>query len=188
MPDKLLFVGLGNPGRRSAGSRHNIGFMVADELAARNRQSFRSGPGEYLLCRIQLTACEILLQKPLTFMNLSGHAVRHALAYYRFSTAELLVICDDFNLPFGRLRFRGHGSDGGHNGLASVIADLGTDQFSRLRVGISRDFSEGEQVDYVLSPFSPEERKELQSVIAHAADAVTTFAEQGLEAAMNQYN
>ncbi len=188
MPDKLLIAGLGNPGRRYEDTRHNIGFMVVDELAAREREVFRAGRGEYLYCRIKKSDREFVLQKPLTFMNLSGSAVRHLLDYYKFSIAELLVICDDINLPFGSMRFRADGSDGGHNGLASIIASLGSQGFCRLRIGVSREFAKGAQADYVLSPFAADEREELNKVINRAADAVLHFSVHGLTSAMNHYN
>lgn len=188
MHDKLLIVGLGNPGKRYESTRHNIGFMVVDELASRARESFRAGRGEYLLCRTRTDEREIFLQKPLTYMNLSGAAVRHAVDYFKFSAAELLVVCDDINLPFGRLRFRAEGSDGGHNGLASIIACLGSQEFGRLRMGVSREFESGAQADYVLSPFSAADREELANVISRAADAVLHFSQNGLASAMNKFN
>jgi len=188
MADELLIVGLGNPGKRYAGTRHNAGFMVVDELAARQRETFRAGRGDYLLCRLKLANRDVLLQKPLTYMNLSGHAVQHAMHYFKLTIAELLVICDDINLPLGRLRFRAQGSDGGHNGMSSVIASLGAEDFARLRIGVGNDFVNGAQADYLLSAFAAEERKELKSIIERAADGVSLFVEQGLAAAMNKYN
>jgi PTH1 family peptidyl-tRNA hydrolase len=121
-------------------------------------------------------------------MNLSGAAVRHAMDYYKIVDSELLVVCDDINLPFGRLRFRAEGSDGGHNGLASIIAHLDSQQFCRLRIGVSREFEKGAQADYVLSPFGAAEREDLGNLIDRAADAVLHFSEHGLTSAMNRYN
>jgi len=188
MPDKLLIAGLGNPGKRYEDTRHNIGFMVVDELAAHEREVFRAGRGEYLHCRIKKSDREIVLQKPLTFMNLSGGAVCHIMDYYKFSIAELLVVCDDINLPFGSLRFRANGSDGGHNGLSSVIATLGTQEFARLRIGVGNEYLKGEQADFVLSAFSAEERGQLSDVIEHAANGIAAFVEHGIDTAMNRFN
>lgn len=188
MPDRLLIVGLGNPGRRYAQTRHNIGFMVVDALAEREKEAFRTGRGDYLLCRLKVAGREVLLQKPLTFMNLSGDAVRHALHFFKLTAAELLIIADDVHLPFGRLRLRPQGSDGGHNGMASVIAAIGTEDIARLRIGIGSDFMKGAQADFVLSPFDADERKELNGIINRAADAVLIFIEQGIETAMNRFN
>ena len=188
MPDKLLIVGLGNPGKRYAHTRHNVGFMVVDDLAARQGEAFRAGRGDYLLCRLKLAGCELFLQKPLTYMNLSGAAVQHALQYFKFATNELLIVCDDINLPFGRLRLRGHGSDGGHNGLSSVIATVGSEQVARLRIGVGNDFTNGAEADYVLSTFAAEEREELKNIIERAVDTVLFFAEHGMAATMSKYN
>jgi PTH1 family peptidyl-tRNA hydrolase len=188
MRDKLLIVGLGNPGKRYADTRHNVGFMVVDELAAREREAFCAGRGDYLLCRLKLASGELFLQKPLTYMNLSGSAVQQALQYFKLTADEMLIVCDDTNLPFGRLRLRAQGSDGGHNGLSSVIAALGTEQVARLRIGVGNDFIKGGQADYVLSTFVSEERQELKHIIERAADAVLFFAEHGITSAMNQYN
>lgn len=188
MPDKMLIVGLGNPGKRYQATRHNVGFMVVDELAAREREAFRTGRGEYLLCRLKLASCEIILQKPLTYMNLSGAAVQHALHYFKLTADGLLVVADDINLPFGKLRFRSQGSDGGHNGLSSIITSIGTQDFARLRIGVGSDFLKGEQADFVLSSFAGDEQKELNQIVDRAADAVLRFCEHGLSSAMNYYN
>lgn len=188
MSDKQLIVGLGNPGKRYEGTRHNIGFMVVDAVASREREVFRAGRGEYLLCRLRVADRELLLQKPLTYMNLSGAAVQHALHYFKLTSEALLVIADDIHLPFGKLRFRGQGSDGGHNGLSSVIAALGTQNFSRLRIGVGNDFLKGAQSDFVLSSFAADEKEELNDVVNRAADAVLHYCEHGLASVMNAYN
>jgi len=188
MPDKLLVVGLGNPGRRYAETRHNVGFMAVDELVAREQGSFKAGRGDYLLCRLKLEGCEVLVQKPLTYMNLSGGAVQHALHYFKLTPAELLVVGDDIHLPFGRLRLRPKGSDGGHNGLSSVIASLGTEDFARLRIGVGNDFVNRTQADYVLSAFTEQERLDVVEVIRRAVEAIRCFVESGIAAAMNLYN
>lgn len=188
MPDKLLIVGLGNPGKHYADTRHNIGFRLVDELAAREREVFRAGRGEYLLCRLKLAEKDVLLQKPLTYMNLSGSAVLHVLNYFKMSADALLVVADDINLPFGKLRFRSEGSDGGHNGLSSVIATLGTQEFARLRIGVGNEYVRGEQADFVLSAFNTEERGQLNDIIGQAVDGVMTFVEHGIDEVMNRFN
>jgi len=188
MPDKLLIAGLGNPGKRYADTRHNIGFMVVEEVASREREVFRTGRGDYLLSRLKLGGREVLLQKPLTYMNLSGSAVLHALNYFKMTSDSLLVVADDIHLPFGRLRFRNQGSDGGHNGISSIVASLGTHEFARLRIGVGNDFMKGEQADFVLATFSVEERSQLKEIIERAANGVSDFVEHGIESAMNRFN
>jgi PTH1 family peptidyl-tRNA hydrolase len=183
-----LIVGLGNPGETYRDTRHNIGFMVLDEIAKRLGTAFReekrwSGmvakfTGGYLL-------------KPLTFMNESGRSVQSVGHFYKASPAQSLVVYDDVDLPLGRLRFRTSGSAAGHNGIRSLIASLGTDEFPRLKVGISPADGRpaGERmVGHVLGKFRAEEQPALQSVIQRAADAVLSAVDRGLENAMNVFN
>lgn len=181
-----IVVGLGNPGREYVATRHNIGFMVVDELARRGggggfRKRFKSGLGETFLAGTKL-----VLVKPQTFMNLSGHAVREVLAWYHAPVDALLVVLDDLDLPFGTLRLRARGSAGGHNGLASIAEQIGHDAFPRLRIGIGRGRSSASA--RVLSRFSPDEEHELPDLVAAAADAVGWWTEQGIVAAMNRVN
>ena len=183
-----LIVGLGNPGETYRDTRHNIGFMVLDEIARRMGAAFReekrwSGlvakfTGGYLL-------------KPLTFMNESGRAVQSVGHFYKASPAQTLVVYDDVDLPLGRLRFRTSGSAAGHNGIRSLIASLGSDEFPRLKVGIASADGRpaGERmVGHVLGKFRAEEQTELQIVIQRAADAVLSAVDRGLETAMNVFN
>lgn len=183
-----LIVGLGNPGETYRDTRHNIGFMVLDEIARRMGAAFReekrwSGlvakfTGGYLL-------------KPLTFMNDSGRSVQSVGHFYKASPAQTLVVYDDVDLPLGRLRFRTSGSAAGHNGIRSLISSLGSDEFPRLKVGIAPADGRpaGERmVGHVLGKFSAEERPVLQTVIQRAADAVLSAVDRGLETAMNVFN
>jgi len=178
-----LVVGLGNPGREYAETRHNVGFLVLDELARRAGIPFHreakwnaetARPGDWLL------------MKPLTFMNLSGEAVAGCARYLRIEPQDVLVVLDDAALPLGGLRLRRSGSAGGHNGLSSVISHLGTDAIPRLRVGIGDG---GDSLhDHVLGRFRAEERPDLEATLQRAADAVTHAITRGFESAMNLYN
>ena len=180
----MTLFGLGNPGERYAGTRHNIGFMVLDELAGRLRARFRSGSGR-AVARGNWRSDDIVLVKPLLYMNESGVPVAEQL---NRKPDEFLVVCDDFALPFGRLRLRPGGSEGGHNGLASIIYRLGTDRFPRLRIGIGTPPDGQGWADYVLEPFTSRERQLLPELIERAADACLMVPSEGIEQAMNRYN
>ena len=191
-----LVVGLGNPGRRYVRTRHNLGFMTADVLARRALQasggpsaaaSWSSGfQGLYLQVRIDEQP--VLLLKPETFMNRSGYAVRAAAEYYRLSSEQLLVISDDLALPAGKIRLRGGGSAGGHNGLESVAEQLGTDQYARLRIGIDEAPPRIAAADYVLMAIEREQEPVFQAAIERAAEAAECWLEQGCDEAMNRFN
>jgi PTH1 family peptidyl-tRNA hydrolase len=185
-----LVVGLGNPGRRYARSRHNVGFRVLDAVAARAR----AGPAEERFAG-RFTECTLAgervgLLAPETFMNRSGEAVAEALAGLPGvdPAADLLVVFDDADLPLGRLRLRARGSSGGHNGLADVLAKLGSEAVPRLRFGIGRPLVPTGTVEFVLSPFAPDEEAVLAHALPRAADAVTCFVADGIGAAMNRFN
>jgi peptidyl-tRNA hydrolase, PTH1 family len=188
-----LIAGLGNPGPRYKGTRHNIGFEVVDEVGRRAAVGYESAPAEALMARWRRSdADDVLLIKPLTFMNLSGQAIGELLRYFKIEVGDLLVIVDEVHLPLGKLRARARGSAGGHNGLKSIIAHLG-DQFSRLRVGVGRGpAANGEAqrdlADHVLARFDPDERVEAQKMTMRAADAAETFITSGIAAVMNAYN
>lgn len=183
-----IVVGLGNPGRRYQGTRHNIGFAVADEVARRRQAEFESGRGETLTARCGRGPDAVLVVKPLTMMNLSGEAVATVAGFYKVDPAAILVAADDVNLALGRLRLRARGSAGGHNGFKSIIGCLGTDEFPRLRVGVGRGDPRRDLADHVLARFDDDERDEVERAIARAADAVETFLAEGIEAAMNRHN
>ena len=183
-----IVVGLGNPGRRYQGTRHNIGFAVADEVARRRQAVFEGGRGETLTARVGRGPGSLLVVKPLTMMNLSGEAVAAVAGFYKVDPAAILVVADDVNLPLGRLRLRARGSAGGHNGFKSIIGCLGTEEFPRLRVGVGRGDPRRDLADHVLARFDDDEGEEVTQAIARAADAVDTFLAEGIEAAMNLYN
>lgn len=181
-----LIVGLGNPGQKYRGTRHNVGFDVVDLVASRHGLTWESAPAEALVARWR--GHSTLLAKPLTFMNLSGQAVRALADFHKLELADLLVIADDVNLPLGRLRARPGGSAGGHNGFKSVTQHLGTDQFARLRIGVGRGDSRLDLADHVLARFDPDERPVIEEAIGRAADAIDVFGREGIAAVMNRFN
>lgn len=183
-----LVVGLGNPGAKYRGTRHNIGFEVIDELARRHAVSFESAPADALVAKVRLAPEPVLLAKPLTFMNAAGHAVAELVRYYRIAVPDLLVVADEVQLPLGRLRSRARGSAGGHNGFKSIIEHLGTTEFPRLRVGVGRGDPRRDLADHVLARFDPDERAEAELAAARAADAAEVFAADGIDAVMNRFN
>jgi PTH1 family peptidyl-tRNA hydrolase len=183
-----VIVGLGNPGKKYASTRHNIGFELINSLADSLSVQLKSGRGAYITGKATHPHQRIRLAKPTTYMNDSGLAVQQLLQWYNIEPEQCLVCYDDINLETGVIRLRRGGSPGGHNGIKDIIQKLGTDRFPRLRIGIGRDFNEGRQVQYVLSPFSAKERKILDPAIAKASDAVMTFVEDDIELAMNNFN
>jgi len=185
-----LVVGLGNPGRDYRKTRHNAGFMVVDEVARRHQLTWAPGPAQVAESFVvkQFGGTPVLLAKPLTYMNRSGDVVAGLARYFDVPVSDLLVVVDEAALPFGRLRVRRGGSAGGHNGLKSIIAHLGTDQFPRLRVGVGRGDARRDLADHVLGRFEGGESAELEEVITRAADAVEMFAAADIEQVMNTYN
>ena len=183
-----VVVGLGNPGPKYAATRHNLGFMVVDRAAARCRSTFNEQRYRADVARTTRDSRPLVFVKPRTFMNESGSSVGLvAAALCAGDLSDLLVVLDDVHLGFGRLRLRRGGSDGGHNGLASVIGQLGTDNVPRLRVGIG-GANESDRVQYVLGQFSDEEHNELPDVIERASDAVMVWFYRGIDVAMNKVN
>ena len=181
-----LVVGLGNPGRKYAGTRHNVGFDVVDVLAERHGLQWESAPAEALMAKWR--AAGTLVVKPLTFMNLSGHAVGDLLRYFKVEIADLLVVVDEAQLDLGRLRTRGSGSAGGHNGLKSLIEQLGTDQFPRMRFGVGRGDGRRDLADHVLATFDRDEQAVVSEAISRAADAAEVFVNEGIAPMMNRFN
>jgi PTH1 family peptidyl-tRNA hydrolase len=182
-----LVVGLGNPGPKYHGTRHNIGFDLVDRLVPDSGRNPVARKFEGLLAEIEIDYRRILVLKPDTFMNLSGRSVRQVVQFYKLEPTDLLVVCDDLNLPVGKIRIRQGGSDGGQKGLRDITAHLGTDQYPRLRVGIGEP-PEGQAVDYVLSRFRGPERARIDDALILASQAVATWVSQGVHAAMNRYN
>lgn len=184
---KYLIVGLGNIGPDYVGTRHNIGFMIADKLASSANVSFQSCRyGD--MARLNIKNCSLMVLKPSTFMNLSGVAVRYWMNKEKMPLENLLVVVDDLALPCGKIRLRGNGSDAGHNGLKNIAAELGTQNYARLRFGIGNGFTRGAQINFVLGKFDEEEVKELPARIEIATDAVKDFCLSGLAHAMTTYN
>ncbi len=183
-----LVVGLGNPGEKYRGTRHNVGFGVIDRLAARAGVAFEMAPVEALQAKWRRPEESVLLAKPMTFMNLSGAAVAGLARFYKVETAELLIVCDDVNLPLGRLRTRATGSEGGHNGLRSIAESLGTIDYARLRIGVGRGDDRRDLADHVLARFAPDEQSGIDAAMTRAADAVETWLSDGLAKMMNIFN
>jgi PTH1 family peptidyl-tRNA hydrolase len=183
-----LVVGLGNPGRKYQGTRHNVGFDVLTELARRHAAGKPRAAYDGEVVDAQIEGERALLLCPHTFMNLSGQSVVKARDFYKLTNEELLIVCDDFNLPLAKLRLRSKGSSGGQKGLASVIGQFGTDEFSRLRIGVGEVPSGWDAADFVLSKFSKQDLKEIEPAIWSAADAVAVWVRHGIQEAMNRYN
>jgi PTH1 family peptidyl-tRNA hydrolase len=182
-----LVVGLGNPGSKYQGTRHNIGYELVDRLAQGGRAASFSGKFEGQQAEIEIDFRRVLLLKPETFMNLSGRSVGQAVRFFKLPVSDLLVLCDDLSLPVGKLRLRPGGSDGGQKGLRDIAAHLGTDQFPRLRVGIG--VNEGvDAADYVLSRFKSSERSTIDDALIQASQAVAVWVTQGIDTAMNRFN
>jgi len=180
-----LIVGLGNPGPKYAGTRHNVGFVVLDEAARRASIGFESAPADALIARDRKT--DVLFAKPMTYMNESGQAIGELLRYFKIDVADLLVVVDEVQLPLGKLRARARGSAGGHNGLKSVVQHVG-DQFARLRLGVGRGDSRRDLADHVLAKFEKDEAEDVARMIERATDASAVFVTSGIAAVMNQFN
>jgi PTH1 family peptidyl-tRNA hydrolase len=181
-----LIVGLGNPGREYARTRHNVGFEVVDALAKRHHVRIIRRMGRALIARARIAGQDVTLAKPQTFMNLSGQAVAHIARREKIEPSEILVIYDDMDLPLGRIRLRPDGSSGGHKGMRSIIERLGTTEFPRLRIGIGS--ADRDAALHVLSRFRRGEREVARKAIRSAADAVEMILSEGIEPAMNLYN
>jgi PTH1 family peptidyl-tRNA hydrolase len=181
-----LVVGLGNPGKKYVGTRHNIGFVVVDALAA--------GPGvgsfqnrfDAELAEWFENGEKVLLLKPATFMNLSGRAVRQVLDFYQLAASDVLIVCDDMSLPLGKLRFRARGTHGGHNGLRDIQNHLGTTEYCRLKIGVGEPGEDA--VDHVLGKFRPSERPAMNDAVQLAVQGIVRWVRDGIEKCMNEYN
>ena len=185
-----LIVGLGNPGREYRETRHNVGFRVVDEIARRHALEWAMAPAQVPEAFVvkKYGADPVLLAKPLTFMNRSGDAVAALARYYDIAVPDLLVVYDDIDLPFGRLRARPRGSAGTHNGMRSIVSRLGSTEFPRLRLGVGRGDRRRDLADHVLSKFEPDEQAGLETFIARAADAAEMVAADDIAKVMNTYN
>ena len=183
-----LIVGLGNPGRKYDGTRHNVGFRVLDDLAERHKVEWELAPRGIEAMIGRQRADGIVLAKPLTFMNLSGPAVVGLLQFYKIDVPDAFVIVDEINLELGRLRARAAGSAGGHNGLKSIIEALGTMEFARLRIGVGRGDARRDLADHVLAKFEPDERPIVAEAVGRSADAADLFVAEGIGPVMNSFN
>lgn len=183
-----LIVGLGNPGDEYRGTRHNVGFEVVDRLASRHGGGWEAAKVDGIIARCRIGSDPVMLLKPLTYMNLSGDAVQGLAHYFRIDAPDILIVADDVNLPLGRLRARKSGTEGGHNGLRSVILRLGTIDVPRLRVGVGRGDARRELADHVLSRFDADEIPGIEAAIARAADAAEAFVTDGIDVVMNRFN
>jgi PTH1 family peptidyl-tRNA hydrolase len=183
-----LLVGLGNPGAKYSDTRHNVGFRVIDVLARRWSVDQWREQHQALVARVREGDEPVLLAKPLTFMNLSGDAVAGVAGFYKVEMPDVLVVLDEAALPLGRLRAGRGGGDGGHNGLRSVIAQLGTKDVPRLRIGVGRGDGQRDLADHVLGTFAADERVEVEAAVLRAAEAAVTFVTEGIERVMNAFN
>ena len=186
-PMKYLVVGLGNIGAEYTDTRHNIGFKVVEHLAAEKEVSFKS-ESKAGVAVIKHKGRTLVLIKPTTYMNLSGQAVRYWMQKEKIPKERIIIVLDDLNLPFGKIRMRGKGKDGGHNGLKNIDQITGGNNYARLRIGIGNEFQKGRQVDYVLGEWSAEENEKLPELIKKCAESVKAFASIGIGRAMNQFN
>ena len=186
-PQIRLIAGLGNPGSEYAATRHNIGFMVVDQLAAQFGSTWEKSVPQAREDALSAKCGAVLLIKPMSFMNRSGYPLFAVAQFYKIEPQQILIVLDDLALPLGRLRLRAHGGPGGHNGLESIIVQFGTEEIPRLRVGIGQAPREG-YVDYVLSRFFDEEKPLVRSTIGRAVDAVKCAIDNGLVSAMNTFN
>lgn len=184
-----LIVGLGNPGDKYEATRHNVGFMVVDELAERARIPVQKLKFRALTNTAQVGDAKALLMKPVTYMNLSGEAVRQAADFYKVPPERVLVISDDVSLPVGKLRLRRGGSAGGHNGLKNIILHLGSDQFPRVKIGVGeKPHPDYDMAEWVLSRFIGEDKRTMDEAIKRAADSVECCIREGMDRAMNRFN
>lgn len=184
--DKFLIVGLGNPGPEYHETRHNCGWMVVDKLAEALGATFQDKRYGFV-AEASLRGRKLFILKPTTYMNLSGNAVRYWLEKEKIETERLLVVVDELALPLGKMRLKGNGSNGGHNGLGHIQQLIGQ-RYARLRMGIGSEFQRGGQVDYVLGRFTAEERTTLMPVIDNAVDCIKSFVLAGIDITMNQFN
>ncbi len=188
-PVSWLVVGLGNPGGQYENTRHNAGFLTADELARRGRFAIQRLKFKALTAAVEISGQGVLMMKPTTFMNLSGEAVGEAARFYKIPPDHVLVISDDVSLPLGKLRIRTGGSAGGHNGLKSIIQHLGADQFPRVKVGVGeKPHPDYDMADWVLGKFQGEDKKVMDETVKRAADAVECYLRDGPQKAMNRFN
>jgi PTH1 family peptidyl-tRNA hydrolase len=184
--DRWLIAGLGNPGPQYAGNRHNVGYMVCDEIAGELGVTFKRDRSRAFVANASMAGASVVLAKPLSFMNVSGGPVAALRNFYKISNERVVIVHDELDLPFGSVRLKLGGGDNGHNGLRSVTSALGSREYHRIRIGIGRPPGRMDPADFVLRDFSPAERKELPEILGRAADSVHILMERGLAVAQNQ--
>lgn len=184
----IIVAGLGNPGQEYANTRHNIGYMLVDELAKRNNIDINRVKFDSFTREVNLFGEKVILLKPITYMNNSGIAIKKAVAFYKIPLENLLIIYDDIDIDFASIRIRKKGSSGTHNGMKSVIKELNSTDFPRIRIGVGKKPQAWDLADFVLSDFTKEEKIKIDKAIIKAADAVETFIKDGIDKAMNLYN
>lgn len=182
-----IIVGLGNPGKEYKNTRHNIGFMVLEEMASRYPVEKQESKFDAIIGEIRINGEKILLVKPLTYMNLSGQSIQPLIRWHKLDLQDFMVIYDDMDLPLGTIRMRASGGSGGHKGIKSIIDRMATSEFARTRVGIGHP-ADREAAEWVLGRFGPEEKKQMEQTIKQAADAVERWINSGITEAMNAYN
>ncbi len=184
-----IIIGLGNPGSKYNDTRHNLGFKVIEKLSQQYKAPLKPSPlAKGLFAKTKIEDCDVMFFLPLTYMNNSGVAVKRMVEKNIEDISDLLVVCDDFNIDFGRIRLRAKGSDGGHNGLSSIIFQLNTQDFSRLRLGIGAPPGKKNAADFVLEEFTKKEKDEVEFLVAEGADCCSSWVKQGIEKAMELYN
>ena len=181
-------IGLGNPGMKYAGTRHNIGFDAVTAIADKYNLSINNKKFKGVYADGHIAGEKVLLVQPQTYMNLSGECVREVADFYKLNPDEIIIICDDINLDVGRLRIRKKGSSGGHNGLKNIIAHLGTEEFPRIRVGVGEKTEGWDLADYVLARFDKDSEPVIREALANVVGAVETWISEGIDAAMNRFN
>lgn len=184
----FLIAGLGNPGAKYSGTRHNVGFQLIEKLCDKLSVKMKAGKGPFFTGKSNYKRKKIILLQPTTFMNNSGRAVQQAAHWFKIPSEHCLICYDDLNLRVGSIRLRRGGSAGGHNGIKDIIQKLGTESFPRLRIGIGNDFIEGQQSSYVLSQFSKDQLPLIEEAVDNAVKAALQFVTKGVETAMNHYN
>ncbi|MCC7190835.1 MAG: aminoacyl-tRNA hydrolase [Anaerolineales bacterium] len=188
MTDPFLLIGLGNPGREYANTRHNFGFMLIDRIAVRLNAQGMKVQSKAIVTTAMYEDHKLILAKPQTFMNLSGQSVQGLAHFYKIPNENLMILSDDLDLPFGTIRIRASGGPGGQRGLSSILEKLGTKDIPRMRLGIGRPPGRMDPADYVLQNFSRDDLQSLSEILDRAADATLTFVTDGLEKAMNKFN
>ncbi len=183
-----LIAGLGNPGLKYERTRHNIGWLVIDALAQKHGKTFKPGKGMWLETEIKIRRDSVLLIKPTTYMNASGEAIKKLINTHKLPAERVIAIVDEYNFPVGKVHIKSGGSDGGHNGITSIIEELGTMDFWRMRCGIGKNFPPGGMVEYVLANFASYETEELNAMITRACDSLEFFISAGAARAMQKIN